>query len=85
MPKINGNFQYIEVFQYVKSLNLNMGCYHIIVSEIPSNVCNIILFWVNYRHKIRLMGVRISLEIFQGEIKKYSVYSNVYVRILAIY
>ena len=43
MPKINENLLKLEGFQYATSLGLNMGCYHIQITEDASNLCIIIL------------------------------------------
>ena len=43
MPKINENLLKLEGFQYTTSLDLNMGYYHIQLSENASNLCAIIL------------------------------------------
>ena len=55
----------LEVFQYVTSLDLNMGYYHIQLSENASNLCTIILPWGKYRYKRLPMGVANSPDIFK--------------------
>ena len=55
----------LEVFQYDKSLDLNMGYYHIPLNKNASNLCTIILPCGKYRYKRLLMGVSNSPEIFQ--------------------
>ena len=47
MPKINDILLKLEGFQYAKSLDLNMGYYHIRLSKNASNFCTIILPWEN--------------------------------------
>ena len=54
-----------EGFQYATSLALNMGYYHIQLSEDASNLCTIILPWGKYCYKNIPMGVRNSLYILQ--------------------
>ena len=45
MPKINEKILKLERFQYATSLDLNMGYYHIKLSEDASNLRTIILSW----------------------------------------
>ena len=65
MPKINEMLLKREGFQYVTSLDLNPGYYHIRLMENASNLCTIILPWRKYCHKLLPMGVAKSPEIFQ--------------------
>ena len=58
MPKINEMLLKLEGFQYATSLDLNMGYYHIGLSENASNLCTIILpqgkYWNNlYQWELR--------------------------------
>ena len=46
-------------------LDLNMGYYHILLIKNASNLCTIILPWVNYCYKHQTMGVANSQDIFQ--------------------
>ena len=55
----------IEGFQYATPLDLNMGCYHIGLSEEASNLCIIILTWGKYKYKRLPMGVCNFLHLFQ--------------------
>ena len=48
MPKINEMLLKLEVFQYSTSLDLNIGYYHIQLSENASNLCMVILPWKKY-------------------------------------
>ena len=48
MPEINQMLLKLERFQYAKSLDLNMGYYHIWLSKNTSKLCVIILPWVKY-------------------------------------
>ena len=43
MPKIPEIILHLEGFKYTKSLNLNMGYYHIRISKQASNLCTVIL------------------------------------------
>ena len=57
MPNINEMLLKLEGLQYVKSLDLDMGYYHIQITEDASNLCTIITSWEKYCHKHLLMGV----------------------------
>ena len=48
MPKINEMLLKLDGFQYDNSLDLNIGYYHIRISENASNLCTIINQWVKY-------------------------------------
>ena len=65
MPKINEILFKLEGFQYAKSLDLNMGYYHIGLSKNASNLCMITLPWGGYCYKRLPMGVANSPDIFQ--------------------
>ena len=65
MPNINDMLLKLEVFHYATSLDLNMGYYHIRLSENASNLCTIILLWGGYCYKHLPMGVANSPDIFQ--------------------
>ena len=58
----------LEGFQYLTSLDLSMGYYHIQLSENASNLCTIIIPWGKYRYKHLPMGVTNSPDIFQKKI-----------------
>ena len=64
MPKINEMLFKLEGFQYAISLDLNMGNYHIRLSENASNLCIIILPSGKYWYKRLPMGITNSLEFF---------------------
>ena len=59
-----------DKFKYAMSLDLNMGYYHIGISEDSSSACDIILPWENYRQKCLPIGVSNSLEFFQEKMDK---------------
>ena len=65
MPKINGMWSKWECFQYAKSLDLNMGYYHILLTEYASNLCIIILPSVKYCYKWLPSGIANFPENFQ--------------------
>ena len=60
----------LECFQYDMSLDLNMVCYYISLSEEVSNICTIIVPWVKYKYKPLTMGVYKSPDIFQKKVNK---------------
>ena len=49
MPKINEIILKLEGFKYTMLLDLNMGYYHIQLTEDVNNLCTIILPWGKYR------------------------------------
>ena len=55
----------LEIFQYATSLDLNMGYYHIRLSENASNLCKCFLQWGKYLYKRLPRGVANSSDIFQ--------------------
>ena len=68
MPKINKILLKLEVFQYDTSLDLNMGYYHIQLTEDASNLCTIVILWVKQCYKHLPMVVSNSMEKFQQKI-----------------
>ena len=58
----------MEGFQYATSLDMNMGYYHITLSEEASNICTIVTEFGKYRYKRLPMGVSCSPDIFQAKI-----------------
>ena len=48
MPKINDRLLKFKGFQYATPLDLNMGYYHIQLSENASNLCTTIILWGKY-------------------------------------
>ena len=70
MPKIREMLLNIEGLKYTSSIDLNMGYYHIRLSEQDSNLCTIILKWGKYRYKRLPMGVSNSPEIFQEKMNE---------------
>ena len=65
MPKTNEILLKLESFQYDKSLDLNMGYYHIRLSENISNLCTFIPPREKYCYKRLTMGVADSSDIYQ--------------------
>ena len=65
MPKINEMLLKLEGFQYDKSLDFNMGYYHIRLIKNESNLCTIIFPWGKHRYKPLPTGVANFPEKFQ--------------------
>ena len=57
MQKVNEILLKLEGFQYDISLDLNVGYYHIQISENKINLCTIIILWGKYRYRRLPMGV----------------------------
>ena len=70
MPKTGEMLLKLEGFNYFTSLDLDMGYYHICLSEEASNLCTIILPWGKYRYKRLTIGVSNSPEIFQEKMNE---------------
>ena len=70
MPKIYEILLNLEGFQYATPLELNMGYYHISLIEEASNLCTIILIWVDYNYERLTMGVCNSPEIFKDKLNE---------------
>ena len=65
IPKIQDLLLKLEGFQYVTSLDLNMGCYHIELSPDSKRLCTIVLPWGKYEYQKLPMGLCNSPDIFQ--------------------
>jgi hypothetical protein len=68
LPRISDTLQQLEGFQYATSLDMNMGYYHIILSEEASDMCTIVTEFGKYKYKRLPMGVSCSPDIFQAKI-----------------
>ena len=68
MPNINELLLKLEDFKHATSLDLNMGYYHIQLSESSSKLCTIILPWGKYLYKHLPMGVAKLPDILQQKI-----------------
>ena len=64
MPKINEMLLKLEGSKYATSLDLNLGYYHIRLSENTNNLCTIILPWEKYCYKRLPMRVANLPDIF---------------------
>ena len=65
MPNISEMILKLEGFQYATSLDLNMGYYHISLSEQAINLYTIILPWGKYGYKHLTMGVSNSPDFYR--------------------
>ena len=70
MPKIHEMLLNLEGFKYTSSLYLNMGYYHIRLSEQASDLCTINIPWVKYWYKRLPMGVSNPSDTFQDKMNK---------------
>ena len=68
LPRKSDTLQELEGFQYATSLDMNMGYYHITLSEEASNICTIVTEFGKYQYKRLPMGVSCSPDIFQAKI-----------------
>ena len=65
MPNINEMLLKLEGFQCAVSIDLDMGYYHIKLSENTSNLGMIITPWEKYRYKRLPMGIDNYSDILQ--------------------
>ena len=70
LPRISDTLQNLEGFTFASSLDLNMGYYHIELSEEASDMCTIITEWGKFRYRRLPMGVAGSPDIFQAKINQ---------------
>jgi hypothetical protein len=68
LPRIGDTLQNLEGFQYATSLDMNMGYYHIVLSEKSADMCTIVTEFGKFRYKRLPMGVSCSPDIFQAKI-----------------
>jgi len=68
LPRISDTLQELEGFRYASSLDLNMGYYHIRLSEKSSDMCTIVTEFGKFRYKRLPMGVAGSPDVFQAKI-----------------
>ena len=68
LPRISDTLQNLEGFRYATSLDLNMGYYHIRLSDRSADMCTIITEFGKFRYKRLPMGVASSPDIFQAKI-----------------
>jgi len=58
----------LEGFSYAMSLHLNMGYYHIRLSDEASDMCTIVTKFGLFKYKRMPMGIKCSPDIFQSKI-----------------
>jgi hypothetical protein len=68
IPKINDLLQTLEGFYLGKSLDLNMGYYHIGLTPYASTLCTLVLPWGKYKYLRLPMRLCNSPDIFQEKI-----------------
>ena len=68
LPRIGDILHNLEGFQYATSLDLNMGYYHIRLSDKSSDMCTIVTEFGKFRYLRLPMGVSCSPDIFQAKI-----------------
>ena len=68
LPRISDTFQELEGFRYASSLDLNMGYYHIRLSDKSSDMCTIVTEFGKFKYKRLPMGIAGSPDIFQAKI-----------------
>jgi hypothetical protein len=70
LPKITDMLQKLEGFMYAKSLDLNMGYYHMLLTPFSSRFCTIVLPWGKYEYCRLPMGLSISPDVFQEKMSE---------------
>jgi len=68
LPHIQDTLQNLEGFSSATSLDLNMGYYHIRLSDEASDMCTIVTESGLFKYKRMPMGVKCSPDIFQSKI-----------------
>ena len=66
LPKINEMLQQMERFQFMSSIDLNMGYYHITLDPFTMDICTIVFPWGKYRYRRLPMGAACAPDIFQA-------------------
>ena len=70
LPKIQDMLLKMEGFQYVTSLDLNMGYYHIKFDADSRKLCTIVLPWGKYEYNALPMGLCSSCDIHQEKMSE---------------
>ena len=70
IPKIQNLLMKLEGFQYGTSLDLNMGYYHISLSEHSKELCTITTQWGKFEYQRLPMGLCNSPDIFQEKMSE---------------
>ena len=70
IPKIQDLLLRLEGFRYGTTLDLNMGYYHIELSDKSKELCTIVTQWSKYDYQRLPMGLRNSPDIFQEKMSE---------------
>jgi hypothetical protein len=70
IPKIQNLLLKLEGFKYGTSLDLNMGYYHIELSDASKQLCTITTQWGKYEYQRLPMGLCNSPDIFQEKMSE---------------
>ena len=70
IPNIQDMLQKLKGFQWVTSLDLNMGYYHIELNPSASKYCTVVLPWGKYEYLRLPMGLCNSPDIFQEKMSE---------------
>ena len=68
LPRISDTLQQLEGFTFATALDINMGYYHIRLSDKSADMCTIVTEFGKYKYKRLPMGVSCSPDIFQAKI-----------------
>lgn len=66
IPKISEMLQQMEKFQFMSSVDLNMGYYHLTLDMATREICTIVFPWGKYRYKRLPMGAACAPDLFQA-------------------
>ena len=70
IPKIQDLLLKLEGFSHASSLDLNMGYYHIKLTQDASKLCTIILPWGKYEYCRLPMGISGAPDILQEKVSE---------------
>jgi dihydroorotate dehydrogenase len=62
----------MEGFTFATALDLNMSYYHIKLDVDVQNLCTNLFPWGKYKHKRLPMGIKISPDVFQNVMSKFT-------------
>ena len=69
-PNIQEIFQEIGRFNYMTTIDLNMGYYAMALTERSKDLCTIVLPWGKYKYNSLPMGVCIATDVFQKRLSE---------------
>ena len=70
IPKIQDMLQKLRGFQWVTTIDLNMGYHNILLDEFSSKLCTIVLPWGKYEYLRLPMGLCTAPDIFQEKMSE---------------